>query len=38
MRNALLRVLPRAFPGDSVPVIRKRLQSNPTLAFSTLGA
>ncbi|MFM8419175.1 MAG: ISAs1 family transposase [Verrucomicrobiota bacterium] len=37
IRNALLRVLPRAFPGDSVPVIRERLQSNPTLAFSALG-
>lgn len=38
MRNALLRVLPRAFPGDSVPVIRERLQSNPTLALNALGA
>jgi predicted transposase YbfD/YdcC len=37
IRNALLRVLPRAFPGDSVPVIRERLQSNPTLAFSALA-
>lgn len=38
IRNTLLRVLPRAFPGDSVPVIRERLQSNPTLALDALGA
>ena len=38
VRNALLRVLPRAFPGDSVPVIQERLQSNPELALDAIGA
>ena len=38
LRNALLRLLPRCFPGDSVPVIRERLQSNPALAFNALNS
>ena len=38
VRNALLRVLPRAFPDESVPVIRERLQSNPALALNSLGS
>ena len=33
LRNALLRLLPRSFPGESVPVIRERLQSKPALAL-----
>lgn len=37
LRNALLRLLPRSFPGESVPVIRERLQSNPALALDALN-
>jgi predicted transposase YbfD/YdcC len=37
LRNALLRLLPHSFPGESVPVIRERLQSNPALALDTLN-
>ncbi len=36
LRNALLQLLPRSFPGESVPVIRERLQSNPALALNAL--
>lgn len=36
LRNALLRLLPTSFPRDSVPVIRERLQSNPSLALNAL--
>jgi predicted transposase YbfD/YdcC len=38
LRNALLRLLPRCFPGESVPVIRERLQSKPALAFDALNS
>lgn len=38
LRNALLRLLPRSFPGESVPVIRERLQSNPALALDALNS
>ena len=37
LRNALLRLLPQSFPGESVPVIRERLQSNPALALVALN-
>jgi predicted transposase YbfD/YdcC len=37
LRNALLRLLPRFFPGESVPVIRERLQSHPALALDALN-
>lgn len=33
---AQLRLLPRSFPGESVPVIRERLQTNPALALDDL--
>jgi predicted transposase YbfD/YdcC len=38
IRNGLLRVLNRCFPGDSIPVIRERIQAKPSLAFKTLEA
>lgn len=38
LRNALLRLLPRSFLGESVPVIRERLQSNPALALIALDS
>lgn len=38
LRNTLLRLLPRCFPGQSVPVIRERLQSKPALAFDALNS
>lgn len=38
IRGALLRQLPRRFPGESIPVIRERLQSNPNLAITALVA
>ena len=36
LRNALLRLLPQSFPGESVPAIRERIQSNPNLALNAL--
>ncbi len=36
LRNALLRVLSRCFQGESVPVIRERIQSNPSLALNAI--
>lgn len=38
IRGGLLRLLQRCFPGESIPVIRERLQSNPNLAISALHA
>ena len=38
IRNGLLRVLNRCFPGDSIPVIRERIQAKPSLAFRALEA
>jgi hypothetical protein len=33
-----LRLLPRCFPGVSVPAIRERVQTHPVLAFSALAS
>ncbi|MFM8880024.1 MAG: hypothetical protein ACKOKG_12980 [Verrucomicrobiota bacterium] len=38
IRNGLLRVLNRCFPGDSIPVIRERIQAKTSLAFRALEA
>jgi predicted transposase YbfD/YdcC len=38
IRNGLFRVLNRCFPGDSIPVIRERIQAKPCLAFRALEA
>jgi hypothetical protein len=38
IRNGLLSVLNRCFPGDSIPVIRERIQAKPSLAFRALEA
>lgn len=38
IRNAILRTLPRCFPGESVPEIREQVQSNSNLAFRILSA
>ena len=38
IRNGLLRVLNRCFPGDSIPVIRECIQAKPSLAFRALEA
>ncbi len=38
IRNGLLRVLNRCFPGDSIPVIQERIQAKPSLAFRALEA
>ena len=38
IRNGLLRVLNRCFPGDSIPVIQERIQAKPSLAFKALEA
>ena len=38
IRNGLLRVLNRCFPGQSLPVIREQIQAKPSLAFKALEA
>ena len=38
LRNTLLRVLSRSFPGESVPVVMERLQSNRTLALNAIAS
>lgn len=37
IRTTLLRLLSKRFPGQSIPVIRERLQANPNLALNALG-
>jgi predicted transposase YbfD/YdcC len=38
IRNGLLRILNRCFPGQSIPVIREQIQAKPSLAFRALEA
>ena len=38
IRNGLLRVLNRCFPGQSLPVIREQIQAKSSLAFKVLEA
>ena len=38
IRNGLLRILNRCFPGQSLPVIREHIQAKPSLAFRALEA
>ena len=38
IRTALLRLSAKKFPGQSIPQIRERLQSNPSLALAALAA
>jgi predicted transposase YbfD/YdcC len=38
IRNGLLRILNRCFPGQFLPVIREHIQAKPSLAFRALEA